>query len=149
MEIKCITLKRNLSLLKLFDLVQDDSIENLIDRILQALVKYEMVTTDYEMCGESLAYTFQETGVCIHAFTKLVFDVDDQLLEPIKIHLQGLHIWGKDNECPECGAGMFADGYEKICKNSNCREIIDISADVRAEQKYNVDIDFNHMCKLN
>ena len=105
MKTDFITIKENESLKNLAARCKD-SVENVTDFLLKKLVHYELVSDVPEECGLKLSEILYENGITITGFTLKIFG---KCFTEILIHMEGLEIWGKNYECPECGCIIIED----------------------------------------
>ena len=116
MKTNFITLKNNQSLRELAyctkrttDEVRNDIIYKLLNR--------ELVHDIPEFCGESLENILIQNDETLTGFSAFFYKAYSPRF--IKI-LKGIQIWGKDNDCKDCGCEMVEDETENVCSNPVC-----------------------------
>ena len=101
---KNITLKDSLALLSITKKAKEDFIEH----ILTQSIKAGVILDEPEYCGDTLFSFFDENGYNETAAT--LFCIGKSTNELIRL-FKGLVIWGKADECPECGCALnWSDG---------------------------------------
>lgn len=105
METDFVTIRENESLINLAARCKD-SVENVSDLLLRNLIHHELIADIPEECGLPLITILYENGTTLTGFTLKVFG---KCFIEILINMKGLEIWGKFDECPDCGCIVIAN----------------------------------------
>ena len=135
METKHITLKTNDSLIR-FASITKDTEENITNKVISALLKYELLYDIPEECGLNLKYVLDQNDVVLDAFCMLAFRKSS---DTYRSHVRCFQIWGF-YDCPDCGSELEEDENGKFCINKESCEYDD-RIDKETLQLINVDTD--------
>lgn len=122
METNYITLKENDSLYRFCKHYKKD-IEEVKDKVISALLEYNILHDMPEECGISLVYALEQNDVLLDALCVECFDACGPT---IKSFVKGFQIWGIHYECEECGCEI----EEGICTNPGCKNDTNIYPDI-------------------
>ena len=136
METDFITIRENQSLINLAARCKD-SIENVTDFILKNLFHHELIADIPEECGLKLSEILYENGITTTGF---VLKIYGGCFTEVLILMQGLEIWGKFYECPDCGCEIKYTGL----LNNNVRKCINCGNE-QFDHEYNPD-DYRDDC---
>ena len=106
-----ITIKNNKSYLELLKISQLSEQEFTEHNILSKAIEADVLYDEPEFCGELLMNHFEQFGYKPPAATLFCLG---KATKEITILFQNLVVWGKQNECPECGSVVLNYRMAKI-----------------------------------